>query len=193
MRNIIGGLIGIVVGSYLLVMLAGLPTPQPAYPSPFDTIWFLFSGSWMLQSTIQELLNQSLVSALVISWLVIGIVIAPFSRIGWNLLRSALWIGVFLTVLALVFQLVEDPSFWDMNLNPTRNYDLLFQFATSIVVSLFALPSAIPITISIERARRKGESPIPEKIETVCECGAVFKSNPLICSECGRILRQSEN
>jgi hypothetical protein len=193
MRNFIGGLAGIVVGSYSLVILAGLPTSQPAYPGPFDMFWFLLNGSWVFQSTIQELLNQSLVGALVISWLIIGVVIAPFSRKGWNLLRSALWVGIFLTVLALVFQLVEDPAFWDINLNPTRNYDLLFQFGTSIVVSLFALPSAIPITISIERARRKGESPIPEKIETICECGAVFKSNPLICSECGRTLRHSEN
>jgi hypothetical protein len=193
MRNFIGGLIGVVIGCYSLVALAGLLPPQPPYPEPFDTFWFLLNGSWVFQSTIQELFNQSLVSALVISWLIIGIVIAPFSRKGWNILRSTLWVGVFLTILALMFQLVEDPTFWDITLNPTRNYDLLFQFITSIVVSLFALPSAIPITISIERALQTGETPIPEKIETVCECGAVFKSNPLICSECGRILRQSEN
>jgi hypothetical protein len=32
------------------------------------------------------------------------------------------------------------------------------------------------------------EAKPPEKIETVCECGAVFKSRPMLCSECGRQL-----
>jgi hypothetical protein len=112
---------------------------------------------------------------------------------GWNVLRSTLWIGVFLTIFALIYQIIENPLFWDLNLNPTRNYELLFQFITSIIISLLALPSAIPIIIAIEKARQTGESPLPEKIETVCECGAIFKSNPLICSECGRILRMSED
>jgi len=193
MRNFVGSLIGIIVGSFSLVTLAGLLPTQPPYPDPFNLFWFLLNGSWVFQSTLQELFNQSLVGSLVISWLIVGIVIAPFSRKGWNVLRSTLWVGVFLTIFALMFQILENPSFWDVNLNPTRNYDLLFQFITSIVVSLFALPSAIPITISIERAQQTGEPPLPDKIETACECGAVFKSNPLICSECGRILRVSEN
>jgi len=193
MKNFVGGLIGVVAGSYSLINLAGLLPPQPAYPEPFNAVWFLLSGSWTLQSTLQEIFNQSIIVSLLISWLIMGIIIAPFSRKGWNVLRSTLWIGVFLTILTLIFKILENPSFWDLTLNPTRNYDLLFQFVTSLVVSLFALPSAIPITIAIERARQTGEPPLPDKIETICECGAVFKSNPLICSECGRILRRLEN
>ncbi|MDH4212900.1 MAG: hypothetical protein OEV85_03170 [Candidatus Thorarchaeota archaeon] len=193
MRNFAGGFIGIIVGSFSLVILAGILPSQPSYPDPFNAIWFLLAGSWVFQSTLQELVNMTLAGPLLLSWLIIGIVIAPFSRKGWNLLRSTLWVAVFLTIFALIFQVLENPSFWDVNLNPTRNYDLIFQFATSIVVSLFALPSAIPITITIERARQTGEQPIPEKIETICECGAIFKSNPIICSECGRILRMLEN
>ncbi len=193
MRNFLGGLIGIIVGSFSLVSLAGLQSSQPTFPEPFNTLWFLLDGSWVFQSTLQELFNQPLVTSLLLSWLIIGIVIAPFSRRGWNLLRSTLWVGVFLTIFALMFQILENPSFWDVNLNPTRNYDLLFQFVTSLIVSLFALPSAIPITISIEKALQTKDPPLPDKIETRCECGAVFKSNPLICSECGRILRTLEN
>jgi hypothetical protein len=193
MRNFIGGLLGIVVGSYSLIYLTGLIPPQPAYPEPFNSTWFILNGSWKFQSTLQEIFSPSIIGSLLISWLIIGIVIAPFSRKGWNVLRSILWVGIFLTVFSLVFQILENPTFWDISLNPTRNYDLLFQFATSLIVSLFALPSAIPITTTIERARQTREPPLPNKIETVCECGAVFKSNPLICSECGRILRKSEN
>jgi len=65
----------------------------------------------------------------------------------------------------------------------------MYHFIGTMLISLFAIPSAIPITIIIEKVRRQSEEPIPEKIETTCECGAVFKSNPLICSECGKQLR----
>jgi len=193
MRNFLGGLIGIIIGSFSLVTLAGLNSSQPPIPDPFNTLWFLLNGSWVFQSTLQELFNQTLVTSLLLSWLIIGIVISPFSRKGWNLLRSTLWVGVFLAIFALMFQIFENPSFWDVNLNPTRNYDLLFQFITSIIVSLFALPSAIPITLVIEKAQQTKDPPIPNKIETICDCGAVYKSKPLICSECGRILRTPEN
>ncbi len=193
MRNFLGGLIGIIIGSFSLVTLAGLNSSQPPIPVPFNTFWFLLNGAWVFQSTFQELLNQTLVTSLLLSWLIIGIVISPFSRKGWNLLRSTLWVGVFLTIFALMFQILENPSFWDVNLNPTRNYDLLFQFITSIIVSLFALPSAIPITLAIEKAQQTKDPPIPNKIETICDCGAVYKSKPLICSECGRILRTPES
>ncbi|MFW9959618.1 MAG: hypothetical protein ACFFDV_01280 [Candidatus Thorarchaeota archaeon] len=193
MRNFLGGLIGIVIGSFSLVNLAGLNSSQPSFPDPFKALGFLPNGSWVFQSTLQELFNQTLVIPILASWLIVGVVVAPFSRKGWNLLRSTIWVGVFLTIFALMFQILENPSFWDVNLNPTRNYDLLFQFVTSIIVSLFALPSAIPITLIIEKTQQTKDPPIPDKIETKCECGAVYKSNPLICSECGRILKVVES
>jgi hypothetical protein len=37
---------------------------------------------------------------------------------------------------------------------------------------------------------REREHPIPEKIETICECGAMFKSIPMMCSECGKIFSE---
>jgi hypothetical protein len=43
------------------------------------------------------------------------------------------------------------------------------------------------------RARKQSEVPIPQLIETRCQCGAVFKSKPLICSECGAVLRDAED
>lgn len=193
MRNFLGGLIGIVIGSFSLVNLAGLNSSQPSFPEPFNTLGFLLYGSWVFQSTLQELFNQTLLIPILASWLIVGVAIAPFSRKGWNLLRSTIWVGVFLTIFALMFQILDNPSFWDVNLNPTRNYDLLFQFVMSIIASLFTLPSAIPITLIIEKTQQTKDPPIPDRIETKCECGAVYKSKPLICSECGRILKAVEN
>ena len=193
MRNLAGGLLGIVVGSCSFVGLAGLLAPEPAYPEPFNAIWFILDGSWALHSTIASIFNSQTAIAYLISWIITGMIIAPFSRKGWNTLRSALWIGAFLAVFALMSQLLKDPSFWDVTLNPMRNYAILYQSAMSMVASLFAMISALPITATIERVRRTAEPPMPVKIETVCQCGAVFKSNPLICSECGAILRKSDD
>lgn len=193
MRNLAGGLMGIIIGSFSLVALAGLSPTQPAYPEPFNALWFMLDGSGALQSTFQGLFNLSSAGAYLISWVIVGIVIAPFSKKGWNTLRSIVWAGVFLAIFALISRVLQNPSFWDVNLNPMRNYDLVYQFAMSIVVSLFAMISAIPITASIEKVRKPSEPPLPVKIETLCKCGAIFKSNPLICSECGSVLRDIED
>ena len=105
-------------------------------------------------------------------------------------MRSTIWVGIFVGCLSLVSILLTDPGYWE---SATRNIDLVYLFATSLLVSLLSLPSAHPLSIVIERARRQKEPPIPEKIETHCQCGAVFKSNPLICSECGTVLRKAED
>jgi hypothetical protein len=193
MRNLAGGLIGIVVGSYLIVALVGFSPPEPAYSDPFNVMWPLFVGSLALRSTLQGFFDGQVALFYLVTWLVIGIIIAPFSRKGWNTARTAVWGGVALAILALIAQLFGDPAYWDTTLNLLRNYDLLYQFAISLVTSLMTLLSAIPLTIVIDRARQTAEPPISDKIETRCDCGAVFKSNPLICSECGAILRKSED
>jgi hypothetical protein len=190
MRNIAGGFLGIVVGSYLIVALVGLSPPEPAYPSPLDLIWAIFVGSQALRSTLQTIFQGQAAVTYLATWLLIGLVIAPCSRKGWNTVRTVVWVGVTLAIMALIGQLFENPAYWDITFNPLRNYDLIYQFSLSLVTSLLTLLSAIPLTMAIDRTLRAGELPIPEKIETRCNCGAVFKSNPLICSECGAILRK---
>jgi hypothetical protein len=193
MRNLAGGFLGIVVGSYLIVALVGLSPPEPPYPSPLNLIWAIFVGSQALKSTLQTIFQGQVAVLYLATWLLIGLVIAPFSRKGWNTVRTAVWVGVTLAIMALIGQLFENPTYWDITLNPLRNYDLIYQFSISLVTSLLTLLSAIPLTIAIDRARQTGELPIPEKIETRCNCGAVFKSSPLICSECGAILRKPDD
>ncbi|MFW9843274.1 MAG: hypothetical protein ACFFEV_01730 [Candidatus Thorarchaeota archaeon] len=184
MRNLLGGLVGVLVGSVVIVMLANLSDPM--YSWPYNMIWFLLSGSDALRLSINGFLNPSVSLGFILTWILLGVIVGIFSKKGWNTLRSTLWAGLILGILSLSSVLLQDPGYWT---SPTRNLDLLYHFVGAIILSLCAIPSAIPITFVIERAITKAEEPIPEKIETTCECGAVFKSNPLICSECGKQLR----
>jgi hypothetical protein len=188
MRNSLGGLIGLLIGSVTIVLLLGIP--DPVYSWPYSSMWFILGGSSALKSSIDGFLNPSMVLGYILTWVIVGLVISPFSKKGWNTLRTALWGGLFLGILSLVSVILLDATYWT---SPTRNIDLLYHFVTSILVSLCAIPSSIPATIVIDRIRKQSEEPIPEKIETSCECGAIFKSNPLICSECGKQLRERES
>ncbi len=184
MKNLLGGLIGVLIGTFVLVSLAGITSP--AYYWPYSTIWIILSGSSGLISTINGISDPSLLLGYILTWIIIGVVISPFSKKGWNTVRSAVWVGIILGILSLVSVLLLDADYWT---SPTRNIDLVYHFVTSLSVSLCAIPSALPTTLVIDRIKKQAEMPIPEKIETSCECGAVFKSNPLICSECGKQLR----
>lgn len=187
MRNFISGLIAVIIGSLVIVILLGLA--QPAYPEPFNMIWFLLAGSSALQSTLFSTLTPTVVFLYIFSWIVIGFVIGPFSKPGWNTVRSALWVGLIHAVFALMSLLFLNPSFWD---SVNRNLDLLSQFITSLILSLITLPSALPMALISSRIGRQAEPPVPTKIETICECGAVFKSKPLMCSECGKTLTNDD-
>ena len=189
MRNILSGLFAVVVGAYALVHFLGLS--QPLYPEPFSMIWIVLAGSNALQSTLSFILIPSVALAYVISWIVIGLIIGPFSKAGWNTVRSAMWVGLIHAILALASLLLLQPTFWDLVANPSRNIDLFYHFATSMIVALLTLPSALPTALIVNKFGQQTEPPIPTKIETKCECGAVFKSRPMLCSECGR--RLSEN
>lgn len=189
MKNILSSLLAVVAGSYIAVLLLGLS--QPLYPDPFSMIWILLAGSSTLQSTLSFILDPNVALNYVISWIVIGLIIGPFTKSGWNTVRSAMWVGLILAILALASLLLLDPTFWDITINPDRNIELFYQFSTSLIVALLTLPSAIPTALIVNRLGQQSEPPVPSKIETRCECGAVFKSKPLICSECG--IRLSEN
>jgi hypothetical protein len=189
MRNILGGIVAVVLGSMLLTYASGIV--PPAYPEPFQALGFLLFGSTMLGESLSGFLNTASVGSYIATWLVIGAVVALFSQRGWNTIRTLLWVALISGLLSLASKVLLEPAFWDLILTPTRNLQILGLFAMMVVVSLVALPIAYPLTIVKERAMRESEPPIPDQIETVCECGAVFRSNPLICSECGRTLRET--
>lgn len=174
------------MGCLFIVWLRALP--QTVYPEPFNTVSFLLSGSVLLQSTLLGLMDWAVSGQYVVAWLIIGLAIAPFSKPNWNALRSALWVGLFIALLATGSILITNPSFW---YSPSRNMDLITLFTSSLIASPLSLLSCIPISLSAAWLT-SGEATPPEKIETVCECGAVFKSRPVFCSECGRQLTGSD-
>ena len=186
LRNILGGLVGALVGSSMIVILLALPPTE--YPSPFDLFWMIFSGSDSLLASATGLLSSTTWILYVITWIAIGLVTAPFAKSEWNAVRTALWVGVVLSVFAVSSTLLLDPSLWTID-RDARNIYLVLQFASGIAYSLLSLVSSIPLAMLLQKARRESEAPLPIKIETVCQCGAVFKSAPLMCAECGRTLR----
>ncbi|MHA2603293.1 MAG: hypothetical protein AM324_014320 [Candidatus Thorarchaeota archaeon SMTZ1-83] len=186
-RNLLGGLIGSVVGAGVLAILLA---PHPvAYPSPFDNIWVLLVGCENLQQSVPHLLDPNTAGSFLASWLVIGVVVAPFSKSYWNAVRTSVWVGVVIGIVSLSSILIVNPAFWT---SATRNWDLVVLFSTSIIVGLLSLVAALPLVKLISLAQSETKLPPPESILTTCECGAVFKSRPLLCSECGRQLSKRE-
>ncbi|MFX1415624.1 MAG: hypothetical protein ACFFC0_02380 [Promethearchaeota archaeon] len=187
MRNLLGGLTGSVIGAWCLVMLLA-PDPVP-YPSPFDTVWVLLAGCESLQQSLPHLLDPNTTVAFLASWVAIGVIIAPFSKSYWNAVRTSVWVGVIIGILSLSSILVLNPTFWT---SASRNWDVVVLFGTSIIVGLFSLVAALPLVKLISLAQKETKLPPPVSIQTTCECGAVFKSRPLLCSECGRQLGDRE-
>jgi len=185
MRNVLSAIVAAVVGSFLLAILLGIP--EPIYPEPFNIAWMLLAGSEALAATASLGLTSVIIPYL-ITWLVVGFLIGPFSRVGWNTLRSTLWVGFVLAIFALASELLLNPGFWILEVNPDRNYDLLILFISSLIIALLSLPTALASSYLTNRLGQQAEPEVPIKIETICECGAVFKSKPMLCAECGRSL-----
>lgn len=183
MKNFVGGFVAVVIGSLAITIL--LQLPQPAYPEPFNNVWYILAGSSALQNTLLNPATPLTVLLYVVSWIVIGLIIGLLSKPGWNTVRSAIWVGLILAIFALVSLLLLNPDFWSSS---SRNIGLLYQFSTSLILSMLSLFSGIPTAMIVEKLGIESELPVPSKIETVCECGAVFKSKPMMCSECGRTL-----
>ena len=170
----------------MIVILLVLPPTE--YPPPFGLFWMIFSGSDSLLASATGLLSSTTWISYIMAWIAIGLVTAPFAKSEWNAVRTALWVGVFISVFAVSSTFLLDPSFWTVD-RDARNIYLVLQFASGIVHSLLSLVISIPLATLLQKARRESDAPPPIKIETVCLCGAVFKSAPLMCAECGRTLR----
>ncbi|MFW9907108.1 MAG: hypothetical protein ACFFEF_00925 [Candidatus Thorarchaeota archaeon] len=125
---------------------------------------------------------------IVLLWFCVGIITAPFARSEWNQVRSLVYVGVILGILSLSGMLLQDPSFWAM---ADRNYVLLLMFVSGTVSSLISLIAALPLVLAFKQIRKSADIAPPDGIETVCECGTVFKSKPMLCAVCGRILIES--
>jgi len=185
MRNILGGLVGSLFGTFFATTFFMHPT---SYPEPFNIAYFVLNGAYVLEQTIQTILAGEYLLEILIIWIAIGVVISPFSRSEMNAIRTCLWLGVMIASLAVASVLLTDSGFWT---SPDRNITLLLIYLSTVIVAFLPLITAVPIALVVKKIRKEEEIIPPSKIETVCECGAVFRSIPLICAECGRKLVQS--
>jgi hypothetical protein len=183
MRNLAGGVLGALVGTLLAPVL--LAEPVTAYPPPFDGISWILSGGALLQRSFDFFVQTDTAIPLLIIWLIIGVVMAPFATSKWNAFRTSIWSGVLIAVLALASVLLGDASFWE---SASRNLILLVNFSISIIAAQTSVLASLPIIEAIMRFQGRGQPQQVKEIRTVCQCGAEFKSIPLICSECGRRL-----
>ena len=156
MKNFLGALFGIIVGSFAIVNF--IQVSKPLYPPPYDILWILFAGSQALQLTGQQLLDIEKTLGYIVTWLIIGVVASPFSNSRWSTVRTAFWIGVFITLFALVSILLLNPAFW---LSETRNWELLIQFVTSILTSFLSMISSLPLVMLLLKIKERSESPVP--------------------------------
>lgn len=169
MRNIVGGALAALIGS---LSLGGI-----------------LVGADILRQTYPLILSADFTFSLLLTWMLLGVVSGVFSNSPWNSVRTAAWIGTFLSLLSVANILSSSPEFWA---SPDRNFALLLIFASSIIVSLLTVPPAVLVISVKKHLLREQERPPPSKIESVCPtCGAVFKSVPLLCSECGAAIGYS--
>ncbi len=183
MRNLLGGIIGGIVGSvYIWYAMQG---PKLDWPAPYDTIGFLFEGS-----SILVLYSETGAIDLGIwfsGWAIAGIAIALFSTSKADSIRTMLWSGGCVFILLIVGVFILDPAYWN---STDRNLFLLIWLVRSVLTAPVALVSAIPLIVLRKKLVHEEETAPPEKIETSCVCGAIFKSKPLMCAECGRQMKQ---
>ncbi|NWF96151.1 MAG: hypothetical protein HXY34_08405 [Candidatus Thorarchaeota archaeon] len=183
MRNSAGGFLSTIAGA---VLLSRTVSSGHYYQPPYDLLSPLLQGCELLGRTPQGLLNSTTTFAYLVVWAVTGALMGLFSRPGWNTCRTTLWMGFFAALFATVSRLLVDPAFWTSS---GRNLELLLTFVTFSMITQIGLIGALPVSTLLSRLMLGHDAPLPTKIETVCTCGAVFRSIPILCSECGRTLR----
>lgn len=190
MRNFLGALVGALMGTSLIVAITGLA--PPSYPAPLDLVWFVLAGSESLLLSVLDAVDPTSMLVGTMVWIAMGVIAGLVATSRWNVLRSVLWMGVLVAVLGLVSLFAISPDLWFQD-QAVRNTVILYRFVTTLLLSLVSVLGALPVAMAITTIRKKSLALPPGKIETICECGAIFKSKPLMCSECGRFLSDNQS
>ncbi len=186
MKNILGGIIGFVAGCILAVNL--IVITNPLYPSNFQWFSLILFGSELLHPAIL-ITDSEYIIQFVLIWIIVGIFGGLSASSKWNTLRTALWFALIVSIVSLASIFILDPALWTTD-QALRNVGILLHVVCALIMIPLTLPAAIPVWILLSKIQSEKEQPQPIKIETKCPCGAIFKSNPLICSECGEKLRE---
>ncbi len=186
MKNFVSALAATLSATVIMYLMRELEIAQ--YADVPDPIAYVLSSGSTLVAVEQGLAPINSIIVFFPIWIAMGAVMGPLSKPGWNTVRSTIWLGTILGILSISSILYVTPVFWYL---PERNLQLFTIFASSILLAQVTLITALPSALVIERLRLQSEPPIPDTVETVCACGAVYKSKPLICSACGRPLNTS--
>ena len=189
MRNFLGGAVGFLIGTALSLLL--ITTNAPEFPQSVQILVPILVGAQLLHpSAVAN--NIDLLPIYIIIWLIVGVFSGLSATSKWNTLRTSLWVSIFVVLFSLLSLLILDPTLWTAD-QLQRNWGIILHFIAGLCVIPLTIPTAIPVYMIINKIQTEAEQPQPEIIETRCICGAVFRSNPLICSDCGRKLREDES
>jgi hypothetical protein len=184
MKNFLGGLASFIVGCFLSISL--IHSQIPEFPPLVEFLSPIFLGSELLHPNYITTLE--LIGPFILLWLPIGLISGVSASSYWNSIRTVFWCIIFVVLFSLLSIFIQNPLLWTED-QALRNWSIILHFVGALVVIPITLPFAIPVVYVIRKIQAEVEQPKPEKIETICTCGAIFKSNPLICSECGSRLR----
>ena len=162
---------------------------MPDYPIDMGLAWYVLAGTEYLHPVRMVAYNMTGWAWFVVLWGIMGVVTAPIATSRGNCIRTALWMGALVLLLSLTSILLQDPTLWTGD-RDVRNWALFLHFIGAVIGSTLSIPSGMAAMAILEYLHRERRVAPPAKIETICTCGAVFKSNPLICAYCGRTLRE---
>ena len=69
MKNMVGAILGVAVGTMLLPAMLG--AANPGYGNPYDLVWFLFFGGELLLASIGGLTSPATLPQYLLVWIVI--------------------------------------------------------------------------------------------------------------------------
>ncbi len=180
MRNFLGAISAVIIGTYLISA-----TPAEPYPQPLSIMGFLLAGSTVLLDTLNVLMTERALMILA-TWIVMGLTMGIASDSKGNMMRTVMWTGFILSMASLIDLFALNPALWTADM-VERNIAIVVRVIKGPLVALIGLIMALPTVTAINRFRRPEAAQLTP-ILTKCECGAVFKSRPVLCSECGRMI-----
>jgi len=137
--------------------------------------------------------NLQSVFVIIISSLLFGLIAALSSR---SISDAALFIsksGAYFAFISITIKILQDINSWNSLDRFTKNIIMIQDIFVTLIIFNIGIVSAFIIQKIRETHQAFLEKKEHPKIITICECGAVYKSNPEICVVCGRKLRNYTN
>ncbi len=186
MRDFLGAMVGVSLGAVAVVVLKDLQ--EPGYPVRLSwPLWVFLTGTQHLHPVSMTSASAGAWIQYALVWALMGAVAGIPATSRSNCMRTSVWMGGLVLLGSLTSALLLDPTLWTGD-RDARNWALFLHFVAAMLASGLSVPGWMTTATLKTAITRRQQVPPPLKIETVCTCGAVFKSNPLVCAYCGRQL-----